>query len=95
MRPGESFEQAQNFSPGGYKQWHEDGKRTWGRCYGPVCGAVPILYCIVIVCERVHAVWVTYFGVEIYILVQQYIFHNDNTYFRAALHISEEAVCTR
>ena len=78
-------------------------------CYGPVRGAVPISYCIVIVCERVHAVWITYFGVEIYILVQQcifqsrntyiseqqYIFQSTITYFRAALQISEEAVCTR
>ena len=38
-----------------------------------------------IVCERVHAVWITYFEVSIYILVQQYIFH----IFRAAIHISE------
>ena len=30
--------------------------------YGPVRGAVPIVYCIVMVCERVHAVWITYFG---------------------------------
>ena len=39
--------------------------------YGPVRGAVPIFYCIVMVCERVHAVWITYFEVAIYILVQQ------------------------
>ena len=71
-------------------------------------GAVPIFYCIVMVCERVHAVWITYCGVAIYILVQQqyftvaihiskwqYIFQSSNIYFRAALHISEEAVCTR
>ena len=40
-------------------RWHmvrtryEDGKRTCGRykaSYGPVRGAVPILYCIVMVC---------------------------------------------
>ena len=109
--PGESFGPTQNFSPGGYKRWHtvrtryEDGKRTlWTRLWG---GAHT--YCIVIVCERVHAIWITYFGVEIYILVQQYIFQSCNiyiserqyifqsssTYFRAAVHISEEAVCTR
>ena len=39
--------------------------------YGPARGAVPISYCMVMVCERVHAVWITYFGVAIYILVQQ------------------------
>ena len=27
-------------------------------------------------------VWITYFGVAIYILVQQYIFQSGNTYFR-------------
>ena len=63
--------------------------------YRPVRGAVPIVYCIVIVCERVRAAWITYFGVEIYIFVQQYIFQSSSTYFRAVLHISEEAVCTR
>ena len=57
--------------------------------YGQVREAVPILYCIVIVCERVHAVWITYFGVEIYILVQQYIFQSRNAYFRTTIHISE------
>ena len=41
------------------------------------------------VCEHVHAAWITYFGVAIYILVQQYIFQSGNTYFRAAIHISE------
>ena len=58
--------------------------------HGPVRGAVPILYCIVMVCERVHAVWITYFGVAIYILVQQYIFQSGNTYFRTTIHISEQ-----
>ena len=61
----------------------------WG-FYGPVCGVVPIFYCIVMVCERVHAVSISYFGVAIYILVQQYIFQSSNTYFRVAIHISQQ-----
>ena len=58
--------------------------------YGPVCGAVPIFYYVVMACERVHAVWITYFGVAIYILVQQYIFQSGNTYFIALIYISEQ-----
>ena len=52
------------------------------------------MYCIVVVCERVHAVWITYFGVAIYIGAAIYIsepqqiFQSRNAYFRAAIHIS-------
>ena len=41
------------------------------------------------VCERVHATWIPYFGVAIHISEWQYIFRCGNTYFRVAIHISE------
>ena len=39
-----------------------------------------------------HAVWITYFGVTIYILVHQSIFQSGSTYFRAAKDISEQHI---
>ena len=65
--------------------------------YGPIRGAVPILYCTMMVCERVYARLDNifrsghiYFGAAIHISEPPYIFQSRNTYFRAAIHISEQ-----
>ena len=65
--------------------------------YGPVRGAVPILYCIVmflLTCAcRLDNIFRSdniYFGASIHISERQYIFQSSKRYFRAAIDILEQ-----
>ena len=88
VRPGESFGQVENFSPGRYKRWHtvrtqyEDGKRTWGR-YEAVMDIVLYSDGLRTCACRLDNIFRSgniYVGAAIHIPEPQYIFQSRNTY---------------
>ena len=71
---------------------YEHDKRTgagtrplWTRLWG---GAH--IYCFVMVCESVHAVWITYFGVAIYILVGRSISLFSDSLYHSRFRLTDK-----